>query len=256
MVTKTIRIWEGVDQSKTKNMWGSQTIDNINNIISSNISGKYHIHSAVLRVYADFDGAGGLANVYMKYGFSSSTNSIGTQLGGEHKLTKDEAAYPSSGIDISSYCDGSGISKSYGSYFTANIYTTNVVVGSTGALHISYAELTVTYYELWHYTVKAEPVEGGVVYDSGGAVFENTPGRVTAVANPGYKFIGWYKDGTLVSTEPTYNAPITANNLVFTAKFVLDKINKIYVGTSQPSKIFFGTQEVKEVYVDTTKVYG
>lgn len=34
------------------------------------------------------------------------------------------------------------------------------------------------------------------------------------------------------------------------------KINKIYVGTSQPKSIYVGTQEVKAVYVGTTKVYG
>lgn len=34
------------------------------------------------------------------------------------------------------------------------------------------------------------------------------------------------------------------------------KINKIFVGTSQPKAIYIGTQEVKEVYIGTTKVYG
>lgn len=32
--------------------------------------------------------------------------------------------------------------------------------------------------------------------------------------------------------------------------------NNIRIGTSQPSKIYIDTQEVKEVYVGTTKVYG
>ncbi len=34
------------------------------------------------------------------------------------------------------------------------------------------------------------------------------------------------------------------------------KINKIYIGTSQPKDIYIGTTKVKAIYIGTTKVYG
>jgi hypothetical protein len=217
MASKTIRIWEGVDQSKTKDMWGSQSIANINNIIKSNISGDYRITSATLNVYADFDGAGGLANVYMKYGFGS-TNSISTQLGGERKLTKDSTNYPN---DITSYLssDKKGISTSYGSYFVANVYTANVVVGSSGALHISYVELVVNY-DLY-YTATFKNYDGTTLQSisvKGGSTPSYTGSTPTkpATAQYTYTFSGWSPSLGNITTATTYTAQFTATKRKYT----------------------------------------
>lgn len=284
MASKTIRIWEGVDQSKTKNMWGSQSISNINSTIASNISGNYKISSATINVYADFDGAGGLANVYMKYGFGS-TNSISTQLGGERKLTKDSTNYPN---DITSYLssDKKGISTSYGSYFVANVYTSNVVVGSSGALHISYVELVVNYDLYYTVSTKATPENGGTI-TGGGSYANGSSATLKATANSGYKFVKWSDNVTTATRTVTVTSDVT-----YTAVFAVDKI---LIGTAKPTAIYLdetnkvitfvvsGTiansgiagadtvdgyhiaisnsapssgARVSAVYIDTTKAYG
>ena len=73
----------------------------------------------------------------------------------------------------------------------------------------------------------------------------------------GYTFLGWYtasEGGTKVGDGGTSYTP--NGDITLCAHWQLDKINKIYVGASQPSAIYVGTKEVKEVYVGTTKVYG
>lgn len=108
-------------------------------------------------------------------------------------------------------------------------------------------------YEVMRREVKtAVSPSGGGTVTGGGTYDYGTQVTLTAIPASGYKFVGW-SDGTTSSTRT-----VTANNttLTYTAMFELDKINKIYIGTSQPKKIYIGTQEVKAVYVGTTKVYG
>ena len=72
----------------------------------------------------------------------------------------------------------------------------------------------------------------------------------------GYVFLGWNTkpDGSGI----TYNSSSTfpTSDLVLYSQWEISKINKIYIGTSQPKSIYVGTSEVKAVYVGTTKVYG
>lgn len=127
-------------------------------------------------------------------------------------------------------------------------------------------------------------VTGGGVYNHGDTV------TLTATALSGYKFVKWNDGVTTASRKVT----VTSSS-VYTAYFELDKINKIYVDTTQPTGIYVdetnkkivfvingtvstvnssvfdtldgyhivvqntvpsGMDEIKEVYVDTTKVYG
>lgn len=82
---------------------------------------------------------------------------------------------------------------------------------------------------------------------------------LTATPATGYRFVKW-SDGntsatrTVTVTQDDISANVTSRS--YTAIFEVDKINKIYVGTSQPKSIYVGTSEVKAVYVGTTKVYG
>lgn len=236
MKTTTIRLWGGAGQSKTKNFWCSQSIENLNNALASGIGESYYIEQAVLKAYANFDGAGGLANVYMKYGFGS-TNSISTQLGGEHKITKDSACYPSSGIDVTSYTNRREFKSDYGSHFVANIYTSNIVVGSSGALHFDGIDLIVTYRQYFECTAEASPSNGGTVKSTG--TFEGFPGGLYATPNTGYKFVGWYRNGTLISTDLTCYPTLDANNIVFTAVFEKEVINNIRIGKTKPTGIYY-----------------
>lgn len=88
------------------------------------------------------------------------------------------------------------------------------------------------------------------------------PYKFKAVPNVGYRFVKW--DRNIGSNEGVFSAEQSGNigageyqyYINYTAIFETDTINKIYVGTSQPSAIYVGTQEVKAVYVGTTKVYG
>ena len=71
--------------------------------------------------------------------------------------------------------------------------------------HDFVANFTINTYNV---TVVANPVEGGIVtgtgtYDHGSTCI------LTAIANTGYAFIKWTKDGTVVSTNPTYSFTVT-----------------------------------------------
>lgn len=82
---------------------------------------------------------------------------------------------------------------------------------------------------------------------------------MTAVTLPtptrkGYNFLGWYtalSGGTKVSSNYT-----PSGNVTLYAQWEVVKINKIFVGVSQPKEIYIGTSKVKAVYRGTTKIYG
>ena len=58
-------------------------------------------------------------------------------------------------------------------------------------------------------TVSANPSEGGTVTGAGG-YYEGTSVTLTATANHGYVFVDWTKNGTQVSTNPTFTFTVTA----------------------------------------------
>lgn len=111
--------------------------------------------------------------------------------------------------------------------------------------------------------VRTDIVGNGTV--TGGSVLTLAKGdteySTTLVATPaqGYKFLKWSDGNTSQTRTITYtDNDISATNtqVTYTAEFEPDKINEIYIGTSQPKSIYIGTSEVKSVYVGTTKVYG
>lgn len=119
---------------------------------------------------------------------------------------------------------------------------------SANVTNLSYSAV----FEKITYTITTAVSPTGTGTVTGGGTYEQgKTATLTATPNTGYKFVKW-SDG---NTSATRTVTVTAN-ATYTAIFEIDKINKIYVGTAQPSKIYVGTQEVKEVYVGTTKVYG
>lgn len=114
-----------------------------------------------------------------------------------------------------------------------------------------------TYEEIEYVTVTTEvsPAGAGTVTPTH-QVESGTTATVSAIPNTGYKFSHWLINGADSGVTSTTLSGTVDSDLTVTAVFVLDKINKIYVGTAQPKAIYVGTQEVKAIYVGTTKVYG
>lgn len=105
----------------------------------------------------------------------------------------------------------------------------------------------------WEYTtynISVSSSGSGSVAGSGMYLLGSSA-TISATPNDGYRFVRW-SDG---NTNATRTVTVTGD-ATYTAYFELDKINKIYIGTSQPKSIYIGTNEVKGVYVGTTKVYG
>lgn len=69
-------------------------------------------------------------------------------------------------------------------------------------------------------TASADPAEGGVVTGSGGYDFGDAC-TLTATANTGYSFVNWTKNGTEVSTNPTYSFTVT-ESATYVAHFTIN----------------------------------
>ena len=211
MANPTIRLWD-TDSKKPKNAWWSTTISSLNTVLNNNLPSNAVISKAVLKVYADFDGAGGFANVYMKYGFGGE-NSISTQLGGERKLTGDVTNYDT---DITSYMSSKvypfAISTGYGAYYSVNIYTSNIAVT---ALRHDYVDLYVEY-DIPVYTISSavSPSGSGTVTQSGTYFESGGTAVLTATANKGWVFKQW-NDGNTANPR----AVTVTGNATYTAQF-------------------------------------
>ena len=127
----------------------------------------------------------------------------------------------------------------------------NPIAAQTNTVYVSNISITVDYTPAsYKVTTAVSPTGAGTV--TGGGTYEyGKSATLTATANSGYTFSKW-SDG--VTTNP--RTVTVTQDVTYTANFTLNKINKIYVGTSQPKEIYIGTSKVKGIYVGTTKVYG
>ncbi len=81
-------------------------------------------------------------------------------------------------------------------------------------------------------TVSANPSNGGTV-TGGGTYNQGQSCTVTATANTGYTFTNWTENGTIVSTETSFNFTVTGNrNLVANFELLMIRI----AGTVQPEE--------------------
>lgn len=82
--------------------------------------------------------------------------------------------------------------------------------------------------ENYRVTLQADPQNGGTV--EGGGSYEDDPhsATVTATANQGYYFIGWYKAGQeeAVNTNTEYTFTVPEDGITLTARFGVDYLTK------------------------------
>ena len=103
--------------------------------------------------------------------------------------------------------------------YTFTNWTHNDTVVSTSATYsftVSQADSYVANFEVSSYliTVTANPTAGGTV-SGGGTYYHGSSATLSAVANTGYNFVNWKKNGVVVSTDATYNFTVTgAGNYV------------------------------------------
>ena len=78
--------------------------------------------------------------------------------------------------------------------------------------------------EDYRVTLQTDPQDGGIVTGGGNYDDGNHNATVTATANNGYYFIGWYKAGQTeaVSTDAEYTFEVPQEGIVLTAKFGVD----------------------------------
>ena len=107
-------------------------------------------------------------------------------------------ATPATGYTFTNWKKGSTVVSTNATY--------TFTVSSTTA-----GEYTATFTAIPQYTitVSANPTNGGTV-SGGGTFYSGTSCTLTATANTGYAFSKWTKNGTQVSTNPTYTFNVTA----------------------------------------------
>lgn len=82
--------------------------------------------------------------------------------------------------------------------------------------------------EDYRVTLQADPQNGGTVTGGGSYEADNREATVTATANQGYYFIGWYKAGQeeAVNTNTEYTFTVPEGGITLTARFGVDYLTK------------------------------
>ena len=88
--------------------------------------------------------------------------------------------------------------------------------------------------EIYTVTASANPTAGGTV-SGGGSYSDGQTATLTATANSGYLFSGWYKGDTKVSTGKSYTFTVT-ENVTLTAKFYKLSMDYTVTATANPSE--------------------
>ena len=107
-------------------------------------------------------------------------------------------ATPATGYTFTNWKKGNSVVSTNADY-------TFTVTSSTAGTYTA----TFTAIPQYNITVSANPTNGGNV-SGGGTFYQNTSCTLTATANTGYAFTNWTKNGSQVSTNPTYTFTVTA----------------------------------------------
>lgn len=76
--------------------------------------------------------------------------------------------------------------------------------------------------EDYRVTLRTDPADAGAVTGGGSYEDGNREATVTATANPGYYFMGWYGDDTLKESNTSYTFNVPEDGITLTAKFGVD----------------------------------
>ena len=154
MASKTIQILSGGNKNDDWNYWSIHLNDVNTTIKSSGIPANANISRVGMYVRADYDG-GALSTkeIYLRFGFSSSTNSVSKFILNDTIIGKDaNSLYPSDrGVDVTGYFNKSTLefNQSNGSYLVFCIHTDNWSVTeqtfSEAFVVIDYTEHTHSY---------------------------------------------------------------------------------------------------------------
>lgn len=154
MASKVIRILSGGNRNDDWNYWSVHLNDVNTTIKNSGIPANANISRVGMYVRADYDG-GALSTkeIYLRFGFSSSTNSVSKFILNDTIIGKDaNSLYPSDrGVDVTGYFNKSTLefNQSNGSYLVFCIHTDNWSVTeqtfSEAFVVIDYTEHTHSY---------------------------------------------------------------------------------------------------------------
>ena len=178
--------------------------------------------SNVTDMYGMFSYCGGDSKAFTRLDLSGFTVSPNT-------ILKCFAAY----TPVTEFVFGEGWANAKmpetGMTFGAFYVSSNTPIKVTGAtpnlLSYDWAEdnRTVTFTGKSYYTVTAEASEGGAV-SGGGKVIEGGSVTLTASANEGYTFDGWYDGETKVCDTAEFAVENVTMDKTYTAKFVADSV--------------------------------
>lgn len=243
------------------------TISALNTLIRTQIPKYSTINSATLKAYIrETTNKVGSADFWVDFANSSNTflqSSI--YYYGNGVIPKNGSAFKEISKDLGSFTTKSGANAGEVSCSGAEKILCKAKSSLVSRTYENYMDVVFDF-TAPTFTISATAKTGGTVSGDTGTHTVSTSTQIkqiTATPNSGYKFVKWvdsngkeYTNKTLSITFSGSDISAHSTTVTYTAYFEVDKINKIYIGTSQPSKIYFGTQEVKEVYFGTTKVYG
>ena len=184
--------------------------------IASNVSNTY---------YNDNGLANGSYTYYVKTNYyggeSDASNSVTVNIGSTTNYTISASANPSSAGTITgagTYAGGSTctLTASANTGYTFFNWTKNGTEVSTNSTYSFTVTGNATYvanfsYEQYMISVSASPAAGGTV-SGGGAYTYGQSCTLTATPNSGYTFVNWTRNGSSVSTSPTYNFTVTQSD--------------------------------------------
>ena len=106
-----------------------------------------------------------------------------------------------------------------GWYINGNLYKDSIKYTYTNDVTFT-ARWQINSYNV---VIKSENENCGTVNAYNGSKNYGNPVSLTATTNPGYIFVGWFANGTKISTNKTCTINVPAYNVTYVAKFEIDK---------------------------------
>lgn len=146
-------------------------------------------------------------------------------------------AYTNTGFDFDGWYDKNGECVSTSSYFE---YTMPEGATTLEGRFIFNPDSPIEPPEpIVKHSVMATAGEGGYTNFSMRRELTGTGITLTAYCNTGYRFEGWYLNGELYTTQPTFSYTIGEENVSFEARFYFDPDNPAEPGMPQTGKYAF-----------------